>query len=380
MFGLFNFFITTESFLKSQTWMHRWATSQTSGPAKALSLSADLPAVAQEVVGEFRGCRRYPALPELPTLPGGAEGTSPGRPAGFHSQNLLTAPELRLPAASYRPPSLRLGFRRPLPHPVPGRSSSEPFPVKTPPRPVTGPRTRTALQAACRPLTGRRSHLPPQLAHCRPRHPFQGRPGPLAPPRTGSGDCRPAPRQPGPVTLLVPAPPARGPPPCLPRAALTELPGMWGPARSRSRAAATAAASGNRGRGLSWTARPRGGACRRGGAGPALEWRGRGAGRGCGAGPAEREERGLPWNCEGAGRGETEGGAGPAQEWRSRGEGQGRPSGGAGQGGGARRGRPENYKAGGGQSPARGVGEGTEAGTWSGHYGWGGGWGRGARG
>lgn len=158
MFGLFNFFITTESFLKSQTWMHRWATSQTSGPAKALSLIADLPAVAQGVVGEFRGCRRYPALTELPALPGGAEGTSPRWPAGSHSQNPLTAPELRLPAASYRPPSLRLGFRRPLPHPVPGRSSSEPFPVKTPPRPVTGPRTRRPLQAACRPLTGSRSH------------------------------------------------------------------------------------------------------------------------------------------------------------------------------------------------------------------------------
>ena len=110
------------------------------------------------MVGEFRGCRRYPALTELPALPGGAEGTSPRRPAGSHSQNPLTAPELRLPAASYRPPSLRLGFRRPLPHPVPGRSSSEPFPVKTPPRPVTGPRTRRSLQAACRPLTGSRSH------------------------------------------------------------------------------------------------------------------------------------------------------------------------------------------------------------------------------
>lgn len=258
-----------------------------------VTVSADLPAVAQGVV---RGVRRrgeagnIPAPPELPPslraryrLPqaspqseslDSSEALSfccslqPSHPFTWHSAVRSPAapfPKGLRPSLSACRPLLALlrdsAHTHPLPRPLPA-SSQGAYPIPLSARP-----------------------LPPS------RHPSPGRPG-VAPldGDPGRGWRGPPTAVPSPGRPRAPEPP--GPPPA--PTALTALGERGVPARSRSRtAAAAAAASGNggRGRGLAagggacpGMARPRGGA---GGAGQQPEARGEGvrSARGGGPGP-----------------------------------------------------------------------------------------------
>lgn len=178
-----------------------------------VTVSADLPAVAQGVVRGVRRRGEAGSLARAPTRPEGALWTTPSQSTEAHSQKALTALRLPLSAAAYSPPIPPPGIPRSLSRsPIPKRSSSEPLPPQTPLRSVTGPRTHTPLSWPLPASTQGVYPIPPSARPLPPsRHPSPGRPR-VAPLDGDQGRPRPPTAGPSPAKLRAPEPPARRPP------------------------------------------------------------------------------------------------------------------------------------------------------------------------